>query len=123
MLLRKIRAGAFRQGVRGMSQSGVTRLDLSIVVINHNHRGVIEKCFDSLFTLPDHASFEVALIDNACADGTAEWVRESYPEVVVHCNSERRGFAANANTGMRALGRGRYVMLLNPDVISIAGVL
>lgn len=104
-----------------MSQSGIT--DLSIVVVNHNHRGVIEKCFDSLFALPDRVSLEVILIDNACADGTAAWVGERYPQVMVHRNSQRRGFAANANTGMRALGHGRYVMLLNPDVISIAGLL
>lgn len=101
----------------------MTSLDLSIVVINHNHRGVIEKCFDSLFALPDRAACEVVLVDNACSDGTAEWVAHRYPQVLIHRNQKRRGFAANANTGMRALGRGRYVMLLNPDVIAIAGLL
>src|SRR5690242_16534353 len=106
-----------------MSEERMTARDLSIVVVSHNHRGVIETCFDSLFSLPDRASFETLLIDNTCADGTADWVEEHYPQVKVHRNAARRGFAANTNAGMRMLERGRYVLLLNPDVISIAGML
>ena len=98
-------------------------IDLSIVVVSHNHRGAIEKCFESLYSLPDRASFETLLIDNTCEDGTADWVEQNYPQVQVHRNRTRRGFAANANAGMKWLSRGRYVLLLNPDVISIAGVL
>ena len=101
----------------------MTPVDLSVVIVNHNHRPVIEKCFASLYSLPDRAGFEVILIDNACADGTAGWVARNYPQVTIHRNSTRRGFAANANFGMRALGRGRYVLLLNPDVICISGLL
>jgi len=57
-----------------MCESRVTAVDLSVVIVNHNHRRVIEKCLASLYSLPDRATFEVMLIDNACADGTAEWV-------------------------------------------------
>src|SRR4029077_13111001 len=48
---------------------------------------------------------------------------KNYPQVMVHRNSVRRGFAANANAGIRALSGGRYVLLLNPDVICIPGLL
>jgi GT2 family glycosyltransferase len=106
-----------------MSEKRMTTLDFSIVVVSHNHRGVIEKCFDSLYSLPDRASFEALLIDNTCTDGAADWVEQHYPRVKVHRNAARHGFAANANTGMRMLERGRYVLLLNPDVTSIAGLL
>ena len=47
----------------------MTAVDLSVVIVNHNHRSVIEKCFESLYSLPDHASFETILIDNTCRDG------------------------------------------------------
>jgi len=97
--------------------------DLSVVIINHNHRPAIEKCFQSLYSLPDRTPFEVVLIDNACADGTVEWVRAHYPQVFVRRNLMRRGFAANANAGIRALAGSRYVLLLNPDVIAIPGLL
>jgi GT2 family glycosyltransferase len=106
-----------------MSENRVTDVDLSVVIVNHNHRPVIEKCFESLYSLPDRATFDVTLIDNACADGTAEWVGGRYPRVVIQRNPVCRGFAANANAGIRALPRGRHVLLLNPDVICIAGLL
>lgn len=106
-----------------MHQNGVTAVDLSVVIVNHNHRPVIENCFASLYSLPDRATFEVALIDNACADGTADWVAARYPQVVIHRNRAPLGFAANANAGLRALRRGRYALLLNPDVTAIPGLL
>src|ERR1700687_2248375 len=97
-----------------MCESRVTAVDLSVVIVNHNHRPVIEKCLASLYSLPDRATFEVMLIDNVCADGTAEWVSANYPQVAIHRNQARRGFAANAKAGMRALRQGRFAMLLNP---------
>ena len=106
-----------------MSENGVTPVDLSVVIVNHNHRLVIEKCFASLFSLPDLATFEVTLVDNTSADGTADWVSARYPQVSIRSNQKRRGFAANANAGMRALNRGRYALLLNPDVIALPGLL
>jgi GT2 family glycosyltransferase len=106
-----------------MYRGFVMPVDLSVVIVNHNHRPVIEKCFESLHSLPDRATFEVMLIDNACADGAATWVAKNYPQVMVHRNSACRGFAANVNAGIRALGGGRYVLLLNPDVICIPGLL
>ena len=106
-----------------MSENGVTPVDLSVVIVNHNHRPVIEKCFASLFSLPDQAAFEVTLVDNTPADGTAEWVAARYPQVSIRSNQKRRGFAANANAGLRALNRGRYALLLNPDVIALPGLL
>jgi GT2 family glycosyltransferase len=98
-------------------------LDLSIVVVNHNHGPLAESCFESLYALPDRVRFEMILIDNACTDGAARRIANRFPEVRIHRNARPRGFAANANTGMRALGCGRYLLLLNPDVVCIPGML
>src|SRR5260370_40665825 len=106
-----------------MSEIGMTVVDLSVVIVNHNHLPVIEKCFASLYALPDRASFDVTLIDNTPADGVAAWVAAHYPQVAIGRNAVRCGFAANANAGMRAPGRGRYALLLNPDVICLPGLL
>jgi len=106
-----------------MHENGVTAVDLSVVIVNHNHRPVIETCFTSLYSLPDRATFEVSLIDNACTDGTVDWVSARYPQVVIRRNPTARGFAVNANAGMRAVNRGRYALLLNPDVTAIPGLL
>lgn len=99
------------------------KTDLSIVIVNHNHHWAVRKCVESLYSLPDRATFEVVLIDNAPTDGTAEWAASRYPRMTIRRNSVCRGFAANANAGIRALDRGRYALLLNPDVICIPGLL
>src|SRR5260370_25331752 len=106
-----------------MHENGVTAVDLSVVIVNHNHRPVIETCFTSLYSLPDRATFEVSLIDNACTDGTVDWVSARYPQVVIRRNPAPRGFAANATAGMRAVSRGRYAFLLNPDVTAVPRLL
>ena len=97
--------------------------DISIVIVNHNHRKVIDKCLASLYALPDSVAFEVTIIDNTGTDGTADWAAQNYPQVAIRRNTVRRGFAANANAGIRESAGGRYVLLLNPDVICIAGLL
>jgi len=105
-----------------MPEIGVTAVDLSVVIVNHNHRPVIEKCIASLHALPDRTSFDVTLIDNTPADGAADWVAAHYPRTAIRRNVVRRGFAANANAGMRAAGS-RYALLLNPDVTCLPGLL
>lgn len=101
----------------------MTAPDVSIVIVNHNHRPVIERCFTSLFGLPDRTAFEVILMDNTSGDGTSDWVSAHYPQVTIRRNAVRRGFAANANAGIRETARSRYVLLVNPDVICIPGLL
>jgi N-acetylglucosaminyl-diphospho-decaprenol L-rhamnosyltransferase len=105
-----------------MSGGGMTTPDVSVIIVSHNHRTVIEKCLQSLYALSDHASFQVTLIDNTCADGTAEWTRQHYPDVIVRQNAVCRGFAANANAGIRQSVWCPYVLLLNPDAICIPGL-
>ncbi len=97
--------------------------DVSIVMVNHHHRAVIGKCLDSLYALPDHASFAVTLIDNTPDDGAGDWIHEHYPAVTIRRNAIRRGFAANANAGIRSGATSPYALLLNPDVVCIPGLL
>jgi GT2 family glycosyltransferase len=98
-------------------------MDVSVVIISHNHRETIEQCIESLYSLPGRAAFEALLIDNTGTDGAVERVAMRFPQIIIRRNGARRGFAANANAGMAALPRGRYVLLLNPDVICAAGML
>jgi GT2 family glycosyltransferase len=98
-------------------------LDLSIVTINHHHRGIVEKCIESLIALPDKVATEVLVIDNTPADGLTEWLQGRFPNVSARANGVPLGYAANANLGLRTATRGRYAMMLNPDAICLPGLL
>lgn len=58
--------------------------------------------------------FEVFLVDNASADGSADMVKAEFPWVKLTANAENRGFAA-ANNQAFATASGDYILLLNPD--------
>ncbi len=91
--------------------------DLSIIIVTYNTGDFITDCLRSLpstLSVPEHA--EIIVIDNASHDGTPERVAETFPHVYLIRNAENRGFAAANNQGL-ALATGRYIVLLNPDVV------
>lgn len=97
-------------------------MDLSIVIVSWNSRNYLDECLSSLPAGAGSLSYEVFLIDNNSSDGSAELVRNRFPDVHLIANRENRGFATANNQGLR-LARGRYALLLNPDTRVHAGAL
>jgi GT2 family glycosyltransferase len=89
---------------------------LSILVVAWNVRKQLTDCLRSIERHPPTAAFEVIVVDNASADGTAAAVRRDFPWVTVLANEHNRGFAAANNRGL-ARARGEYLLLLNPDTL------
>jgi GT2 family glycosyltransferase len=88
--------------------------DVSIVVVTHESIDDIGACLDSIRQLPDVATREVIVVDNASKDGTADLVASRFPEVRLIRKRHRDGFATNVNIGAVAAS-GRHVLILNPD--------
>jgi N-acetylglucosaminyl-diphospho-decaprenol L-rhamnosyltransferase len=84
--------------------------DLSVSIVNTESRALLLACLE---TLPRDAA-EIVVLDNASEDGSAEAVRERFPDVRVIEQTFRAGFGANHNTVVRATA-GRYVYVLNED--------
>jgi GT2 family glycosyltransferase len=84
--------------------------DLSVSIVNTGSRALLLACLESLAG----TAAETVVLDNASEDGSAEAVREQFPEVRVIAQSHRAGFGANHNTVIRAT-TGRYVYVLNED--------
>ncbi len=101
--------------------------DLAIVIVNYNTRDDLRRCLDSIRQSEGAFSLEVAVVDNASRDGSAEMVRAEHPWVQCLIVSEVNGGYAYANNlALRALGYSqgrpadalpRYALLLNPDTI------
>lgn len=75
-------------------------------------------CLESLAGLR-YPRFEVVVVDNGSADGTAEAVREGYPAVALICNERNMGFAHACNQGLaHVFARGaEFALLLNNDTL------
>lgn len=97
-------------------------MDLSIIIVNWNTRDLLGQCLSSVYDTVHGLEFEVLVVDNASCDGSAAMVRERFPEVRLVCNEENVGFACANNQAICAC-QGRYVLLLNSDVLVLQGAL
>jgi hypothetical protein len=88
--------------------------DLSVVMVTYNGREMALGTLRSAHASVGELSVEWIVVDSGSSDGTDEAVREAFPAATV-ISGENRGFAAGNNVGL-GLARGRYVLLLNPDV-------
>jgi hypothetical protein len=91
-------------------------VDVSIIIPNYNTRDLLRQCLDSIYSAPPESSFEVIVVDDASADGSAAMVRERFPKVRLRANDVNRGYARSNNWAM-VNARGRYLYLLNSDAI------
>jgi N-acetylglucosaminyl-diphospho-decaprenol L-rhamnosyltransferase len=87
--------------------------DLSVSLVNTNSRQLLLACLESL----RGTDAEIVVLDNASEDGSADAVRERFPDVRLIAQEFRAGFGANHNTVIRATTR-RYVYVLNEDTTS-----
>ncbi|MGA7375332.1 MAG: glycosyltransferase, partial [Candidatus Sulfotelmatobacter sp.] len=91
-------------------------MDISVVIVGWNAKHYLELCLQSLADAPPRRSMEVIVVDNASADGSAEMIEARFPSVKVIRSSENLGFSKGNNLGIRQC-QGRYIALVNPDVI------
>lgn len=86
-----------------------------VIVVTYNGMEWYERCFGSLrsSTIP----VTTLVVDNHSSDGTLDYIRKSFPEVLVIESSVNLGFGKANNLGIRyALDHdGDYVFLLNQD--------
>lgn len=110
-------------------------MDLSIIIVSWNVKEQLRECLRSIQDTMDHnspqpplnlrggeLSYEVFVVDNASKDGTVAMVEKEFPSVHVIANDFNAGFAKANNQAIR-LSRGRYVLLLNPDMRLFPGTL
>lgn len=92
----------------------MTAPDVSLIVVTHQHRAYVERCFEAIDKVRGEVATEVFLVDNLSKDGTEELVRSRFPWVDVAVRDRRCGFSDNNNHAIRR-SKGRYVLVLNPD--------
>ena len=97
-------------------------MDISIVIVGWNARHYLELCLESLADAPARRTTEILVVDNASSDGSAEMIEARFPYVKLIRSAENLGFAKGNNLAIRQC-RGRYIALVNPDVIVLPGCL
>jgi GT2 family glycosyltransferase/glycosyltransferase involved in cell wall biosynthesis len=87
---------------------------VSVIVLNFNGRQHLEACFNSVLEQHYDGAIEIIMVDNGSADGSAELVREYFPQIQLIVNQQNVGFAPAVNQAARQ-ATGDYLALLNND--------
>jgi len=90
---------------------------VSVIVLNHNGRHLLEECLESLFSQTCPAA-EIILVDNGSTDDSVPFLEERYQSRIrLMKNRANCGFAEGNNIGIAA-AEGAYIALLNNDAVA-----
>lgn len=85
--------------------------DVSVIIVNYNTKELLLNSINSVI----RQNCWIIVIDNGSSDGSAEAVRQQYPEVQLIRNEQNQGFARAVNQGLQLPGRKDYHLILNSD--------
>jgi hypothetical protein len=88
---------------------------IDVIIPNWNGKKHLKECLESL-RQQTFRSFKVIIVDNGSTDGSVEFIRSHYPEVMVVALAENKGFAGGVNEGVRA-SQAELIFLLNNDTV------
>ncbi len=91
------------------------RMDLSIIIVSWNVKEKLRQNLKALLESQGDLNMEVFVVDNNSQDSSAEMVKNEFSQVKVIANDDNLGFAC-ANNQAISKAKGKYILLLNPDM-------
>lgn len=93
-----------------------SRPRLSVVLVLYNDRARIVRALDSIGAAAAGIPHEIIVVDNASADGGADFVERTRPSAVLLRNADNAGYSRANNRGAAA-SRGAVLAFLNTDIV------
>ena len=86
---------------------------VSIVVVNHNGKNLLEALLKSI-SKSDYKNHEILVVDNNSTDGSREFVKKTHKNAKLVENKENLGYVG-INSALRYC-KGEYILFLNNDM-------
>ncbi len=86
---------------------------VSIIIVNYNGKKYLEKCLKSIMKI-SYPNPEIILVDNNSTDDSIEFVKNTYPSVIIIKLDNNYGFAEPNNIGAKN-AKGDFFLFLNND--------
>jgi len=96
----------------------MSKVDLiSLIIINYNNKSYLKRCINSILN-QSYKNLEIIFIDNESKDNSFDYMKEEYSneDILLIRNNSNNGYTGAANQGIK-ISHGKYVMILNPDII------
>jgi GT2 family glycosyltransferase len=91
-----------------------TKPMVSALIVSHNERELVLQCLRAFYATAD-VPVEAVVVDCGSTDGSAAAVSSEFPKATVLVEKKNLGFGRAANVGLERC-KGRFAVLLNPDV-------
>lgn len=88
---------------------------VSVIIVTWNAKELLQKCLPSVVAT-NYDNLEIVVADNHSTDGSAEWVRKTYPDQVKVVRHPENWAFCKGNNAAVPHTTGEYVVLLNNDV-------
>lgn len=88
---------------------------VSYIIVNWNHKDLLIECIASIYNISRNIMYETIIIDNASTDGSVDYIKQTFPEVILIQNNTNLGYARAINQGA-GISKGNFIFLLNNDV-------
>jgi GT2 family glycosyltransferase len=88
---------------------------VSALIVSHDAKDLLLQCMQALLASAE-VPIEVVVVDNDSSDGSAAAVTAEFPKATVLIQEKNIGYSRAANVGLERC-TGRFVLLLNPDVM------
>lgn len=95
--------------------------EFSVIIISYNTRDMTLACLSSVYA-QTKGDFEIVVVDNASTDGSAEAIRQDFPEVTLVAENVNHGFGPAHHVALPYC-RAPWLLLLNPDTLVLDGAL
>jgi len=89
--------------------------EFSIIIPTFNSIKFIKSCLDSIFT-QNYQDIEVIIVDNGSKDGTVDFMRKNYPQLIVVKNDKNLGACKARNQGIES-AKSTWILVLDCDII------
>lgn len=96
----------------------MSNVDLTVCIVTYKARDLLRDCLNSLYKNAYNLKLEVIVVDNGSKDGVGEMLQREFQSVRFIGREENIGFSRPMNQALR-VGRGQYLLLLNPDTVII----
>lgn len=87
---------------------------VAVIVVSYNTRDLLLECLSSVIQSTNPAEVEIVVVDNDSNDGSADAVRQTYPQVATILNQANLGFGVACNQAIMATAA-PLILLLNSD--------
>ena len=88
-------------------------METVVIIPNWNGKHLLQTCLKSL-KRQSYKNFKTIVVDNGSTDGSKDFIKKEFPEVILIELDKNYGFAKAVNTGIKN-SRERYIILINND--------